>query len=193
MSIISGKKLLTAAEFEALESEYLESSERVELIEGEVVTMSPIGTQHAGLGNFIHDLLYRRLGTRALIRDQWPVRLSEITEPQPDLAIVPYRDDYYQKAHPGPHEILCLIEIADSSLAYDRGRKARVYAAAGLRDYIVVNLQDEVLEVYREPSSQGYASVTLLRRGDRLALLAFPDIQFGAAELLPWQDRPASF
>jgi Uma2 family endonuclease len=182
MSTISGKKLLTAAEFEALELEYLD--QRVELIEGEVVTMSPIGPRHCGRDVLVHDLLMRKLGERVQVRDQMPVRLSDITEPQPDLVIVPHRDDYYGTAHPGPGDILCLIELANTSLAYDRGRKARIYAAAGIRDYIILNLRDEVLEVHRDPGPQGYASVTLLRRGDRLTLLAFPDVQIEVAELL---------
>jgi Uma2 family endonuclease len=182
MSITSEKKLLTAAEFEALELEY--QDQRVELIEGEVVTMSPIGPRHFGRTNFLGDLLQRKLGARAHVREQGPVRLSNFTEPQPDLAIVPPRGDFYESAHPGPGEILCLIELANTSLAYDRGRKARIYAAAGIRDYVILNLRDEVLEVHREPGPQGYASVTLLRRGDRLTLLAFPDVQIEVAELL---------
>jgi Uma2 family endonuclease len=184
MSTTSDKKLLTAAEFEALESEYLESTDRVELIEGEVVTLSPIGIRHAGLGAHVHELLAGRLGATVQVRCQWPVRLSNITEPLPDLAVVRRRGDSYLSAHPGPGDILCLIELADSSLAYDRGRKARVYAAAGVRDYIVLNLRDEIVEVYRQPGPEGYASIALLRRGDRLSLLAFPDVPIEVAELL---------
>jgi len=124
-------------------------------------------------------------GERALVRCQLPVRLSDLSEPQPDVAVVRFRSDHYENAHPGPDDILCLIEVADTSLAHDRLRKARVYAAAGVPEYLVVNLQDSVLELHRNPGPRGYTSVRLLRDGNRLTLLAFPDLAIELAELLP--------
>jgi len=186
VSTTGDKALLTAAEFEALEAYYRERGDRVELIEGEVVTLSPIGPRNAACTERTHALLLRRLaGERALVRCQLPVRLSDLSEPQPDVAIVRFRSDHYENAHPGPDDILCLIEMADTSLRHDRLSKARVYAAAGVPEYLVVNLQDSVLELHRNPGPRGYTSVRLLRRGDRLTLLAFPDLAIELAELLP--------
>lgn len=185
MSTTGEKALLTAAAFEALEAYYLERGDRVELLEGEVVTLSPISPRNAACTARSHALLLRKLtGERALVRCQLPVRLSDISEPQPDVAVVRPRSDYYESAHPGPDDILFLFEVADTSLAHDRLRKARVYAAAGVPEYLVVNLRDAVIELHRNPGSRGYASVRLLYRGDRLTLLAFPDLAIEVAELL---------
>jgi Uma2 family endonuclease len=185
MRTTSGRKLLTAAEFEALARDgILAEGAGVELIEGEVVTMSPIGPLHSALSARLMYMLIGRLGARAHVRAANPVLLSDITEPQPDLAIVPHRDDYYRTAHPKPADILCLIEVSDTSLAFDRGRKARLYAAAGVPEYWILNLRDDVLEVRRDPRPEGYGAVRLLRRGERVACAAFPDLSLEVAEIL---------
>lgn len=186
MSITSRKKLLTAAEYEALVDEgILSEDDRVELIEGEVVEMTPIGPPHDSRVIRLTHLFTRLLGDRALVGVQTSARLSDFTQPQPDFVILRQREDYYAQAHPGPSDILCLIEVADTSLRFDRGRKGKLYAGYGILDYWIVNLPKNLLEVRRDPGPDGYASLVTLRRGDRVSLAAFPDLVIDVAELLP--------
>jgi Uma2 family endonuclease len=184
MSTASGKKLLTLAEFEAL-VEKLPEGERVELIDGEVVAMSPISDRNAGRIIRLTALFTRLLGERALVEIQGPVRLGERTVLLPDVTILISRTDFYEAGVPGAADVLGLIEVADTSLYFDRGRKALVYATAGVAEYWIVNLRQDVLHVHREPSAFGYRSRTDLRAGDRAALAAFPDVLIEVAELLP--------
>jgi Uma2 family endonuclease len=186
MHTASGKKLLTTAEYMALVDQgVLHERDRVELIEGEVVEMSPIGPPHYGRVNRLNRLLIRLLGDRAVVAVQGDVRLSDITQPQPDFAILRFRDDFYSHAHAGPRDIFCLIEVADSSLSFDRRRKAPLYAKYGVAEYWIVDLVHDLLLVHREPGAEGYGSVVTLRRGDRVTLAAFPDLPIEVDELLP--------
>ncbi|HVT18034.1 MAG TPA: Uma2 family endonuclease [Thermoanaerobaculia bacterium] len=186
MRTASGKKLLTSAEYEGLvEQGVLHEDDRVELIEGEVIPLSPIGPPHGGVVICLANVLIPLLAGRAVVGVQTSTRLSDITEPQPDLLILRPRGDFYTTAHPLPEDIFCLIEVSDSSLAYDRGRKAPLYAQAGVPETWLFNLPEEFLEVYREPGPRGYASVTTLRRCDRVAFAAFPDLVIEVSDLLP--------
>jgi Uma2 family endonuclease len=163
----------------------LRPDERVELLDGEIVRMSPIGSRHAGRVERLRDLLRDRAGGRALVRGQNPVRLSGYDEPQPDLAVVRVRADYYEEGHPTAAEILLLIEVADTTLAPDRRQKLPIYAAAGVRETWLLDVQGEALEVYREPGPQGYAQKRLHRRGERVAPAALPELVLDVAELVP--------
>jgi len=186
MSTTTGKKLLTAAEYEALVDQgVLNEGDRVELIEGEVVEMTPIGPPHDSRVIRGNRFLIRLLGDRALLKVQGQVRLSEITQVQPDFAIIPFREDFYSTAHPRPDEVFCLIEVADTSLWFDRRRKAPLYAKAGVPEYWTLDLQHGLLLVHRDPGPEGYATTTIFRRGDRVAFAAFPDLPFDLTEILP--------
>jgi Uma2 family endonuclease len=188
MSTATGKKLLTSAEYIALfEQGVITEQDRVELIEGEVVEKAMIGHLHAGRVGRVDHLLQRLLGGRALVISQSTVLLSQVSMPEPDFVILRWRDDFYESRYATPADMLALIEVADSSLAFDRGRKLRIYAAAGVEEYWLLNLVDGVLEVYRQPGPhlRGYASVTTLRRGDRVAFLAFPELAIEVEDLMP--------
>lgn len=188
MHTTTGKKLLTSAEYVALfEQGVLTEADRVELIEGEVVEKMTIGPLHVGRVGRVQFLLFRLLGGRAVMVSQGAVLLSEISMPEPDFAILRYRDDFYESRYATPGDMLALIEVADSSLSFDRGRKMRIYAAAGVPEYWLINLPDNALEVYRRPGPhpRGYALVTTFRRGDRVAFLAFPDLEIAVEELVP--------
>ena len=186
MDLTSGKKLLTLADLDAMVREgILAADDRVELIEGEVVRMSPIGPPHAARVSLLQETLIRRLAGRAQVRTQCPAFLDDHSVPVPDLAIVRAQGDYYAKAHPAPGDILCLVEVADSSVTFDQRRKAPLYAAKGIREMWIFNLPKDVLEVYRAPGPQGYRSVSVLRRGDELTLEALPGLRLEAAALLP--------
>ncbi len=115
---------------------------------------------------------------------QDPVHLDEYSEPQPDLMLLRPAPDYYSTRHPGPEDVLLLIEVAATSLAYDRGRKLPAYGRAGISEVWIVNLEEQTLEVYREPHLTGYASTTVLSPGEKARPLAFPDAAVDVAELL---------
>jgi Uma2 family endonuclease len=118
------------------------------------------------------------------------VVLSELSEPQPDIALLKPRPDFYRDAHPRPSDVLLLVEVADTTVGYDRLRKLPLYARAGIDEYWIVNLPDAVIEVYRVPSGEGYRETLEFRSGDSVAPEAFPDVPLDAAAILG-TDRPA--
>jgi Uma2 family endonuclease len=157
---------------------------RVELLDGEVIEMSPIGSVHSGCVIALNRLLVEATGRSALISVQGPVRLDDRSEPQPDVAVLAPRSDGYRRSHATPAEILLLIEVADSSLIFDRGRKASYYAASGVTETWVVDLEGEQVLVMRSPGSDGYAEVQSLGRGDRLDIEALPGVVLDVEDVL---------
>ena len=155
----------------------LAPDERVELIEGEVVEMAPIGSRHAGMVGRLNRLLVQAAGHRALVFVQSPVRLSRTSEPQPDFAVLKPRADDYQSAIPGPDEVLLLVEIAETSLKYDREFKAPLYAAHAIPELWVVDVGEKLLWIYREPRPDGYARVEKTGHPAALRLAAAPAIE----------------
>ena len=146
----------------------LKSDERVELIEGEILVMPPIGPEHAWNVDFTSDFITRRLDERFIVRGQNPVRLSDASEPQPDIAIMLRRTEGYGAAHPTPADVLLVIEVADSSLQYDRNIKAHIYGRSGVPETWVRNLPEDCIERFTEPGPDGYAQHTVHRRGETL-------------------------
>ncbi len=157
--------------------------ERVELIEGEVVEMAPIGSRHSGLVNRITHLLVQAVGKRAVVSVQNPVRLSRISEPQPDFAVLKPRADDYQSATPLPEDVFLLVEIAETSLQYDRELKAPLYAAHAIPELWVVDVTEKVLWIYREPQAGSYTRVEKTERPGKLRLAAAPDIELDLSGL----------
>lgn len=157
---------------------------RVELLDGEVIEMAPIGSGHAGCVGALTGLLVKAVAGRAVIWVQNPVRLGAFSEPQPDVAVLSPRSDGYRRSHPVPAEILLLIEVADTSFAFDRGPKASHYAASGVRETWVVDLDGEKILVMRSPSAAGYRQVRSMRRADRLDVQALPDLSFSVDDVL---------
>ena len=146
--------------------------ERIELLEGALVEMSPIGPPHSSTLDKLTMLLVPLLVGRAIVRVQGPFAAERISEPEPDLMVMPLGD--YTTSH--PEQALVIIEVSESSLGKDRVIKQRIYARSGVQDYWIVNLVERVIEVYREPSGERYASLQRFAAGDTLTLLAFPDI-----------------
>ncbi len=163
----------------------LGEDDRVELIGGEIVEMAAIGERHAGAVNRGNRVLGRRLGDRAIVAVQNPLRLPRDDEPQPDLVVLRPRDDDYASAHPTGADVLLVVEIADSTFRYDRHVKAPIYARHGIPDYWILHLPRAALVVLRDPTPTGYKTVRILRRGESIAPLAFPDVDFAVDELLP--------
>jgi Uma2 family endonuclease len=163
----------------------LREDDRVELIEGEIVEMSPIGARHAGTVKRLLDrLIPLQVARKAVLGVQDPIRLGKHSEPQPDIVLLCPRADFYTSAHPGPQDVLLVVEVAETSADYDRQLKLPVYARAGIPEVWLVDLAQEHVELYRAPSPDGYREVRVLPRGERVAPAAFPDLELPTEDLL---------
>ncbi len=135
---------------------------RVELIEGTIFDRAPIGISHASVVDRLGHLLTQATAGKAIVRVQNPVRLNTFSEPQPDLALLRWREDFYSGAHPGPEDILLIVEVADTSLRYDRTRKLPLYARAGIGEVWLIDLAGKCIERHLEPGADGYTAVTTI-------------------------------
>lgn len=162
----------------------LGEDDRVELIEGEIVMMTPIGSRHAACASEIDHLMHRVLGEQVVVRVQSPVRLDDLSEPEPDLCLARPRADRYSGRHPGPADVLLLIEVADSSIGYDREVKLPLCARSGIAAVWIVDLGRNLVEAYTGPSPDGYLERRTFRAGDRLAIPG-TDVMIDAGQLFP--------
>jgi Uma2 family endonuclease len=156
---------------------------RVELLNGEINDMSPIGPFHGGIVKRLNRFFMDRAAGRYLVSIQDPVILDKHSEPEPDLMLVKPSPDDYTTRHPQPEDVLLLVEVADTSLDYDQGKKIPAYARAGIPEVWLVNLADECVTVHRQPGIAGYESVVERRAGERIAPAAFPEVKLNLAEL----------
>jgi Uma2 family endonuclease len=174
MAVSVPRRLFTVDEYyEMARVGILKPDERVELLDGEIVRMNPIGSPHAWCVTELSEIFSPLLGT-IRVRVQNPLRLDGRAEPEPDLVIV--RRDAPRNRHPGPDDVFLIIEVADTSIRMDRGRKRQMYARAGIFEYWIVDLNTDRIEVYREPARSRYRSVTLLARGDTVSPQFAPDL-----------------
>lgn len=151
------KRWITADEYERMgEAGIFPEGARLELIEGEIFEMSPIGSAHAACVKFLSELLYLLFAGTFTVSVQDPIRLNDFSEPQPDVALLRRRDDFYRSAHPTPTDILLVVEVADATVVTDRSFKLPLYARAGIPEFWLVNIPDGQLEVYSEPSGDSY-------------------------------------
>jgi len=158
--------------------------EPIELLRGEIVRKMPIGNPHAATVKRLNRLLPTRLPAGVLLSIQDPISIEE-SEPEPDVAILNFRDDLYASRRPNAQDVLLLIEVADSSLAYDRDVKGPIYAEAGVREYWIVNLLNSTVEVYRDPQSDGrFATVTTAVSGEILTPLLLSGLSVPVDEIL---------
>jgi Uma2 family endonuclease len=172
MSIQLAKRLLTVSEYHKMaEVGILDEDDRVELINGEIIEMSPIGSIHTSLVKRIMWLFHNLLDMdKYLVSVHDPISLGKYSEPEPDLAILYFREDFYEEKHPEPKDIALVIEVVDTSLGYDREVKKPLFANAGIPELWIVNIEDDQLEVYKNPQNGDYASRQYLKRGDLLVL-----------------------
>ncbi len=161
----------------------LAEDDRVELIEGELILMVPIGSGHAGTVITLTHLLIGAVGPRALISVQNPVQLDDRTEPEPDFAVLKPRQDSYRSATPRPDDVLLLIEIADSSLAYDRSVKRPLYARHGITELWIVDLAGGEIEVCRTPVGDDYTSISRVGCQGILQFAGLPGVSIQASTL----------
>ena len=157
---------------------------RVELLDGKVIDMSPIGPYHGDVTTYLTEIFAAASQGRWRTRVQNSLRLDEHSEPQPDLVLAKPIAGIYRKRHPRPDEVFLLIEVSDSTLEADQEEKIPAYGRAGIPEVWIVNLNELTVEVYREPSFTGYASKTILQAGDQAKPLAFPDVAVDVTELL---------
>lgn len=181
------KRLFTRDEYYALaEAGILKPEDRVELIEGEIYRMAPIGNPHAGCVNRLVDVLAPLIAARrAVLSPQNPVNLTDISEPQPDVTLLRPRKDFYSEGHPRPEDVLLLVEVAESSIGFDRGTKFPLYARCGIAEAWLADLTRNILEVHRDPARDGYRKIQRLRSGDQIAPQAFPDFVIAVESILP--------
>lgn len=158
-------------------------SDRLELINGEVITMFPLGTKHAACVNRLLKLLEKKLGDSIVLSVQNSILLANNSQPQPDLAVLKYRDDFYEEALPTPADILLVVEVADSSLEYDRDVKANLYATAGIPEMWLFDVNTKTITGFSQPSDLGYKQIYHYTQGDRLSILTFDDVVFEWQEL----------
>ncbi len=166
------------------ETGVLRPDARVELLDGEIIDMSPIGSFHGGVTNYLNEIFTAASKRRWVTAVQNPVRLDEHSEPQPDLVLLKPSPDFYRRQHPQPADVFLLIEVSDGSLTADREAKLPVYGSAGIAEVWIVNLIDQTIEVYRDPHFTGYGSKTILRAGEKATPQAFPDVTVDVAESL---------
>lgn len=166
-----------------IEAEILTADDQVELLEGQILQMSPQQPPHAATTQRASDYLRILLMGKAIIRVQLPITLRPQSEPEPNVAVV--RIDEYQESHPTPSDIFSVLEVADTTLYTDRKQKAPVYAKAGIAEYWVVSVNKRQIHVFREPGNENYHQETQLSEDASIKLVAFPEIEISIDRLFP--------
>ena len=181
------RRLFTVDDYHAMaRAGILGEDDRVELIEGEIVVMPPVGSRHAACVDILAELLIRAVDHRTAIRVQSPVRLDESTEPEPDVCVLVRRDDAYSENLPQPEDVLLIIEVSDTSLDYDRRVKTQLYARHGIRQFWLIDLRSCTLEVHRVPGPEGYRERSVHEGGDRLKVPGL-EIDLEVQTLFPYR------
>jgi Uma2 family endonuclease len=185
MSVAIEKWVFTVDEYHRMsEAGILSEDDRVELIEGEIVKMSPIGSLHAACVKRLNTLLNRKVGQEAIVSVQDPIRLDDYSEPEPDIALLRPRADFYARSHPTAADVLLIIEVADTSLEYDRTVKLPLYAQAGIPEVWLASLPEDRVEAHSEPVNGIYQKVRYARRGESISAERLPSLVLSVDEIL---------
>jgi Uma2 family endonuclease len=166
------------------EEGFFDDDQRVELLDGEIIVMSPIGNRHASAAYNLTDFFGERNQRRYLVGVGNPIEADNFSEPLPDFMLLP-RSQKTARRHPLTHEAFLIVEISDSSLTHDHGRKLRKYARTGVPEYWIVNLQQDVIEIYRSPQGEEYLDRTVAKGDDMVAPQTFPDTAVAVSEIIP--------
>lgn len=184
-AVVPARHLFDVDEWDRLgELGFFGEDDRVELVEGEIVDMSPIGGWHASCVNRLNRILVLQSGDQAIVQVQGPVRLSRRSEPQPDIALLRYRPDFYSSAKPGPGDLLLLVEVSDTTASYDLGRKAQLYSLHGVPEYWVVDQAAGCAHVFSGPGPEGFRSSTAVGPGTVLRPQLLPTVAVEVSLLL---------
>lgn len=179
------KNHFTVSEYERMgETGMFPPDARVELIEGEIIEMSLIGSRHAACVRLLNLILIQQVGDNAIVSTQDPIRLSDFSEPQPDVALLKFRQDYYRNGHPGPDDVLLVIEVADTTFHYDRNVKMPLYARARIAEALLFNLPDDRLEYFSRPEVGAYQLHHVLRRGEQFESTNVPGLTLDIETIL---------
>jgi Uma2 family endonuclease len=157
--------------------------DRLELIEGDMLEMAPIGTKHSAITSLLHELFVLAVSRSATIVSGGPVNLGEFSEPQPDLMLLKRREDFYHGKTPEPTDVLLLIEVSDSSLSFDQGVKLDLYARYGISEYWVVDVEGKSIVTYREPGAKGYVRTAEFGSSGVVAAAAFPQVEIAVGQI----------
>lgn len=183
---IPESRLFTAVEYQRMaELGVIGEDERVELIEGRIVQMPPKDLKHAIATKRVNRLFSRTLGDSVIVSVQDPILLNDLSEPEPDIALIKPPDERYIGNHPRPEDIFLVLEIADSSLSYDREVKGPLLARNGIIQFCLLNLQTLEAEDYRDPGPEGYRSKKTYSEDQSFNLVAFPKLSIKVKDLLP--------
>ena len=147
----------------------LKPTDRVELIEGKIITMSPMKSSHAACIRRLGDILRHILGSNAIISEEKAITLGTHSEPEPDVAVLKFREDYYEAAHPQAHDILMVVEVSLTTQKYDRETKLPLYASYGIPEAWIVDLKEKVVEVYEKPVGEKYLSKNIFNPSEIIA------------------------
>lgn len=185
MSAALDKYSFTAEEFERMgEAGIFRQDARLELIDGEIFEMSPIGNAHAACVKFLTALLFRLFGDTYVVGVQDPIRLDDFSEPQPDVTLLRRRDDYYREGHPTPADVLLVIEVADATVVKDRTVKIPLYARSGVPEAWLVNIPEGQVEVYSGPVKGVYQRTEVFGRGGQVRSHTVEGLALSVDELL---------
>jgi Uma2 family endonuclease len=185
MSVQLLRRKFTVEQYhQMVEAGILTEDDRVELIRGEIVEMTPINRRHSAHVSRLNELFILRLAQLVTVGVQNPVELNDTSEPQPDISLLRRKADFYESGHPQPQDILLLVEVADTTVESDREIKIPLYAENGIVEVWLVDINEQCIEVYREPSPNGYQNIQRFVRGENLSILAFPEIIISVDEVL---------
>ena len=184
MSVAVSRRLFTVEDYhEMAHSGILKEDDRVELLDGEIVEMSPIGSRHAACVKRLTKILERQLGDAAILSVQDPIHLGPRSEPQPDLALLKPRADFYAQAHPGPKDVLLIIEVAETLAESDRKLKLPLYAKAGIAEVWIWDLTSKQVEAYLQPAGKKYLVVETYNEKQALAPHLLPKLKVDLKEV----------
>jgi Uma2 family endonuclease len=176
---------ITVKEYDAMiESGVFDEDDQVELLNGAIVEKMPKGKKHSAATDRVAKFFDRNFNEFIFVRNQNPIWLNEFSEPEPDIVLAMPKTDEYENSHPTPDEIYLILEVSDSTLGYDRNTKGEAYARAGIKQYLVLNIQEKTIEDYREPSADGFQSKQTYRVGQSFNLVAFPEITISVSDFL---------
>ena len=194
MATLKNTQRLTVAEYYAMaESGIIHPDARVELLDGVIIEMSPIGSRHAATVNKFTRALVPGVGHRAIVQIQGPLRVNDNSVLEPDILLLRERADFYASAIPCPEDVILLIEVADSTVGYDRYSKLPAYARAGIPEVWLAVVQESrrAVEVYTQPAAGAYTAMRMLEGDDTLTPPGFPDLTLRVGDMLSACPLPA--
>ena len=185
MNAETTKKRFTTKEYtQMIETGILSEDDQVELIEGEIIEMTPIGSKHAACVDRLNGLLNQRLTEGEIVRVQSPINLGQDSQPQPDVAILKSRDDFYAEDHPGPEDTDLVVEVSETSRSFDRRVKVPLYGRNGIPEVWLIDLEEDLLEVHYLPSNKGYKEVHKYDRGESVGSTVISGLEIAVDEVL---------